>query len=176
MDTNQLIARLAEQLGERRQLMLAFSGGLDSSVLLHLLVQLRRQRPELQLRALHVHHGLSAFADRWVAHCRQQCEAWQVPLTVRRVQLDPRDGGIEAAARDARYQALRAALQPDECLLTAQHLDDQCETFLLALKRGSGPADCRRWPPAARWGSIRCCVRCSASAVSSWSTMPGGIP
>ncbi|MEB6336635.1 tRNA lysidine(34) synthetase TilS [Serratia rhizosphaerae] len=140
MDTNQLIARVAEQLGERRQLLLAFSGGLDSSVLLHLLIQLRRQRPELQLRALHVHHGLSSFADRWVAHCRQQCDSWRVPLTVRRVQLDSRAGGIEAAARAARYLTLQAALQPGECLLTAQHLDDQCETFLLALKRGSGPA------------------------------------
>ncbi|MHC5177811.1 tRNA lysidine(34) synthetase TilS [Serratia rhizosphaerae] len=140
MDSNQLITRVAEQLGTCRQLLLAFSGGLDSSVLLHVLTQLRRRHPELQLRALHVHHGLSRFADRWVMHCQQQCDAWRVPLTVRHVQLDPRAGGIEAAARDARYQALQTALQPGESLLTAQHLDDQCETFLLALKRGSGPA------------------------------------
>jgi len=140
MNSNQLSGQLARQLGARRHLLVAFSGGLDSSVLLHLLVQLRQQLPELQLRAVHVHHGLSSFADRWVEHCRQQCAAWQLPLVVQYVQVDGRQDGIEAAARAARYSAFAATLAADETLLTAQHLDDQCETFLLALKRGSGPA------------------------------------
>ncbi|QNQ53491.1 tRNA lysidine(34) synthetase TilS [Serratia liquefaciens] len=140
MNSNQLSGQLARQLGARRHLLVAFSGGLDSSVLLHLLVQLRQQLPELQLRAVHVHHGLSFFADRWVEHCRQQCAAWQLPLVVQYVQVDGRQDGIEAAARAARYSAFAATLAVDETLLTAQHLDDQCETFLLALKRGSGPA------------------------------------
>ncbi|MFA1240922.1 tRNA lysidine(34) synthetase TilS [Serratia odorifera] len=140
MKTNQLVTQLAEQLGEHRQWLVAFSGGLDSSVLLHLLVQLRQRRPELQLRAVHVHHGLSALADDWVAHCQRQCANWQVPLVVQYVQVESRDGGLEAAARTARYQALQRTLSSGEALLTAQHLDDQCETFLLALKRGSGPA------------------------------------
>ncbi|AHG19192.1 tRNA(Ile)-lysidine ligase [Chania multitudinisentens RB-25] len=136
MNTNQLLA----QLGDKRQLLVAFSGGLDSSVLLHLLVQLRQLQPELILRAVHIHHGLSRFADEWVVHCQQQCEAWQVPLMVHYVQLDKRAGGLEAAARAARYAAFSDTLAVNETLLTAQHLDDQCETFLLALKRGSGPA------------------------------------
>ncbi|VAX76610.1 tRNA(Ile)-lysidine synthase [Serratia symbiotica] len=140
MDTNQLVAQVAHQLGEYRQFLVAFSGGLDSTVLLHLLAQLRQQNPELQLRAVHVHHGLSEFADAWVEHCCQQCTAWQIPLTVQRVQVDARIGGIEAAARKARYAAFGATLKPDEILITGQHLDDQSETFLLALKRGSGPA------------------------------------
>lgn len=140
MNSNQLSAQLARQLGAHRHLLVAFSGGLDSSVLLHLLVGLRQQLPDLQLRAVHVHHGLSAFADQWVAHCRQQCAAWQLPLVVQHVQVDSQHGGIEAAARAARYSAFASTLAADEVLLTAQHLDDQCETFLLALKRGSGPA------------------------------------
>jgi tRNA(Ile)-lysidine synthase len=140
MDINQLTTQVAEQLAEQRQLLVAFSGGLDSSVLLHLLAQLRRRRPELQLRAVHVHHGLSAFADDWAEHCERQCALWQVPLSVRRVQVDAREGGIEAAARAARYAAFSTMLQAGEALITAQHLDDQSETFLLALKRGSGPA------------------------------------
>lgn len=140
MNNNQLSAQLARQLGAHRHLLVAFSGGLDSSVLLHLLVGLRQQLPDLQLRAVHVHHGLSAFADQWVTHCRQQCVAWQLPLVVQHVQVDSQQGGIEAAARAARYSAFASTLAADETLLTAQHLDDQCETFLLALKRGSGPA------------------------------------
>lgn len=140
MDSERLAEQVTERLAGHSKLLVAFSGGLDSSVLLHLLAQLRRQRPELQVRAVHVHHGLSRFADQWVAHCRQQCLEWQVPLQVQHVQVDSQHGGIEAAARNARYAALAEALAGSETLLTAQHLDDQCETFLLALKRGSGPA------------------------------------
>ncbi|MDN8601335.1 tRNA lysidine(34) synthetase TilS [Citrobacter sp. S2-9] len=123
-----------------RQILVAFSGGLDSTVLLHQLVQWRQQSPGLTLRAIHVHHGLSPHADSWVAHCEAVCQQWQVPLVVERVQLQDEGLGIEAQARRARYDAFARTLLPGEVLVTAQHLDDQCETFLLALKRGSGPA------------------------------------
>ena len=123
-----------------RQILVAFSGGLDSTVLLHQLVQWRAQQPTLSLRAIHIHHGLSVHADAWVAHCEAVCAQWQVPLVVERVTLADAGLGIEAHARQARYQAFADALLPGEVLVTAQHLDDQCETFLLALKRGSGPA------------------------------------
>lgn len=123
-----------------RQILVAFSGGLDSTVLLHQLVQWREQQPDVTLRAIHIHHGLSSHADSWVTHCEAVCQQWQVPLVVRRVQLQDEGLGIEAQARQARYAAFAQALHPGEVLVTAQHLDDQCETFLLALKRGSGPA------------------------------------
>lgn len=123
-----------------RQILIAFSGGLDSTVLLHQLVQWRTQQPTLSLRAIHIHHGLSTHADAWAAHCEAVCSQWQVPLVVERVTLADAGLGIEAHARQARYQAFADALLPGEVLVTAQHLDDQCETFLLALKRGSGPA------------------------------------
>lgn len=132
---------LLAQLGEKRQLCVAFSGGLDSTVLLHALLQLRASRlPDLQLRAIHVNHGLSAFAHSWTAHCQAVCQLWQVVFLPLTVSVDASQGGIEAAARSARYQALAAQLLAGETLLTAQHLNDQCETFMLALKRGSGPA------------------------------------
>ncbi|WP_127957334.1 tRNA lysidine(34) synthetase TilS [Serratia microhaemolytica] len=140
MRTDPFLIQLAEQLGEQRQLLVGFSGGLDSTVLLDALWRLRQQQPDIQLRAVHVHHGLSRFADQWVAHCQQQCDHWQIPLRVHYVQLDSTQAGIEAAARQARYRAFRQTLQVHEALLTAHHLDDQCETLLLALKRGSGPA------------------------------------
>ena len=131
---------LNRQLLTSRQILVAFSGGLDSTVLLHQLVQWRAENPGVTLRAIHVHHGLRANADAWVRHCENICQQWQVPLVVERVQLAQEGLGIEAQARQARYQAFARTLLPGEVLVTAQHLDDQCETFLLALKRGSGPA------------------------------------
>lgn len=140
MNTLDIQMHIADKLAGRRHLLVAFSGGLDSTVLLHALVQLRATRlPQLRLRVVHVHHGLSAFADQWVEHCESVCHHWQVPLHVLHVQVDTQRNSVEAAARDARYRAIAALIGSHETLLTAQHLDDQCETFLLALKRGSGP-------------------------------------
>lgn len=134
-----LLQTIAAQTAGCGAILLAYSGGLDSSVLLHLLVA-ERQRSGLAIRAAYIHHGLNPLADSWAEHCRQQCERWQVPFASLSVTVETQNGGIEAAARTARYQALQAHLQEGETLLTAQHLDDQSETFLLALKRGSGPA------------------------------------
>lgn len=136
---DRLLQTIATQTAGCGSILLAYSGGLDSSVLLHLLVALR-QRSGLPIRAAYIHHGLNPLADSWAEHCHQQCERWQVPFASLPVKVEAQNGGIEAAARTARYQALQAHLQEDEALLTAQHLDDQSETFLLALKRGSGPA------------------------------------
>ena len=132
-----------------RQLLVGFSGGLDSTVLLHRLKCWRDREPDVQLRAMHIHHGLSAHADDWVAHCEAVCSAWAIPLVVERVTLADEGLGTEAQARKARYAAFSGALQPGEALVTAQHLDDQCETFLLALKRGSGPAGLSAMPERA---------------------------
>ncbi|MFJ5409210.1 tRNA lysidine(34) synthetase TilS [Pectobacterium punjabense] len=134
-----LIQTIVTQTAGCGSILLAYSGGLDSSVLLHLLVAVR-QRAGVTVRAAYVHHGLNPLADSWAEHCRQQCERWQVPFASLPVTVETQNGGIEAAARAARYQALQTHLQEGETLLTAQHLDDQSETFLLALKRGSGPA------------------------------------
>ena len=140
-------------LQPHQQLLVAFSGGLDSTVLLHQLVTLRDTlASNYKIRAMHIHHGLSPYADEWGEHCRKVCAQWNVSFEVRRVQLADDGLGIEAHARAARYQALTDALQPEEVLLTAQHLDDQCETFLLALKRGSGPAGLAAMPERLPFG------------------------
>lgn len=138
---------ILDHIKNRQSLLVAYSGGVDSTVLLHVLTQLKQQqRPDLQLSAIYIHHGLSQNADSWARHCQQQCQIWQVPLIIEKVRLDPMAGNIEQQARNARYQAIYRHLKSDQMLCTAQHLDDQCETFLLALKRGSGPAGLSAMP------------------------------
>lgn len=116
---------------------IAFSGGLDSTVLLHLLADLAKNQSLPALNAIHVHHGLQAAAEAWPEHCRSMCESLGVPLQVIRVQVQP-GASLERAARDARYAAFIEATQANEVLLTAQHRDDQAETLLFRLLRGAG--------------------------------------
>lgn len=132
--------------------LVGLSGGLDSTVLLHLLAHspLRTNG----LRAIHVHHGLHPEADAWAAHCEAFCASLDVPLTVVRIEVDRGSGlGPEAAAREARHAAFEHALRDGEILALAHHRDDQAETFLLRALRGSGPdglGAMRAWRPYAR--------------------------
>lgn len=118
----------------------AFSGGLDSTVLLHLLAMLR---PGLafELRAVHLDHRLQDVSRYWVRHCRLVCQGLAVPFTHLAIPARAVPGeSPEAAARTARYTALAGLIGPDDLVLTAHHQDDQAETLLLALLRGSGIA------------------------------------
>ena len=118
--------------------MVGFSGGLDSTVLLHLLAHARGRQPD-SLRALHVHHGLQPVADDWQRHCSNLCTQWDIPLQVVHVDVARDAGqGLEAAARDARHAAFKAHLREGEWLALAHHQDDQAETFLLRALRGAG--------------------------------------
>ncbi|WP_426195226.1 tRNA lysidine(34) synthetase TilS [Massilia sp. DWR3-1-1] len=127
--------------GSTAPLALAFSGGLDSTVLLHL-AHAYASAHDVPLFAFHVHHGISPNADDWLAHCRAQCEALGVRFDARKVSLQKNKSGVEAAARKLRYAALGAlcAEHGVTLMLTAHHLDDQAETVLLQLLRGSGMA------------------------------------
>lgn len=115
----------------------ALSGGLDSSVLLHGLAMLARTYTLPPLRAVHVAHGLQTAAAAWPGHCAQLCRKLQVPYQALPVKVEA-GPSLEQSAREARYQALAAQLAPGEVLLTAQHRDDQAETLLLRLLRGAG--------------------------------------
>jgi tRNA(Ile)-lysidine synthase len=117
-------------------LLVGLSGGIDSVVLLHLLVQLS-PRFSWSLSALHVHHGISRHADSWTEFCVDLCEKYAVTLQVERVDIAPlRAKGIEAAARQLRHAAL--ARQKVDFIALAHHRDDQAETLLLQLLRGAG--------------------------------------
>ena len=118
----------------------AFSGGLDSTVLLHALAT-RHRSDAAPVLAVHIDHGLHANAGDWVAHCRKVAKSLQVDFVSLAIEVDRNSGlGPEAAARSARYSALRELLQPNDWLLTAHHQDDQAETLLLNVLRGSGVA------------------------------------
>lgn len=134
------------------RLCVAFSGGLDSTVLLHALASIPSVRAH-GLRAWHVHHGLHADADRWAEHCAEVCAGLDVPLQLSRVEVR-RDGeGLEAAARRARRKVFAEGLGEGEVLALAHHQDDQAETFLLRALRASGSdglAGMRRWQPFGR--------------------------
>lgn len=120
-------------------LCVAFSGGPDSTALLHALAALPQARTR-GLRALHVDHGLNPQSGAWAAQAAAFCASVGVDCEVRRVEV-ARDGGegLEAAARHARYDAFADALQRGEWLLLGHHRDDQAETVLLKLLRGAGP-------------------------------------
>lgn len=122
-----------------KPLYLAYSGGIDSQCLLHVLASLRDEL-NLNLTAVHIHHGLQKAADEWLAFCQQQAARLDVSFLSRHCELrDINQSGVESAARQARYQALAAVLPAGAVLLTAQHRDDQAETLLLQLLRGAGP-------------------------------------
>ncbi|WP_322846072.1 tRNA lysidine(34) synthetase TilS [Pseudomonas sp. B33.4] len=116
---------------------IAFSGGLDSTVLLHLLATLAKSESLPPLSAVHIHHGLQAVADAWPQHCQSVCDALGVPLLIERVKVQP-GASLERAARDARYAVFSSLTQANDLLLTGQHRDDQAETLLFRLLRGAG--------------------------------------
>lgn len=122
----------------RQPILVAFSGGLDSTVLLHLLSRLRDAEELASLSAVHVHHGLQPQADHWAEHAEETCRKLGIPLVIERVQVKPTGEGIESAARKARYAVLARHLEQGGGLVTAHHRDDQAETFLLQLMRGAG--------------------------------------
>jgi tRNA(Ile)-lysidine synthase len=119
----------------------AYSGGLDSHVLLHALAQLRERHAAIQLHAIHVNHGLSSYAAAWEAHCQAVCLQLAIPLEIGRIdpQVYGRKANLEEVARDCRYHIFADLLLEGACLLTAHHQDDQAETVLLRLLRGAGP-------------------------------------
>ncbi|HDU8576507.1 MULTISPECIES: tRNA lysidine(34) synthetase TilS [Vibrio diabolicus subgroup] len=121
------------------KVVLAFSGGVDSRLLLELLSRYQ-QAHSIECHAVYVHHGLSSNADDWADKCLLWAKQVGISCSIERVSLDISNGeSIELLAREARYQALTKYIQEGDILLTGQHADDQLETFLLALKRGSGP-------------------------------------
>lgn len=157
MTANQVIDVLRGSLESTpadARLLVGYSGGMDSHVLLHGLSGLCPAAGKRVLRAVHVNHGLHPSAGAWQTHCESVCSALGVPLEVIRVDV-PAAGaqGPEAAARQSRYRAFAEVLGKNEFLCLAQHMDDQAETFLLQLLRGAGPKGLSAMPAQAAFAS-----------------------
>jgi tRNA(Ile)-lysidine synthase len=141
MSGKRLRDHLESALGElvAGPILVALSGGLDSTVLLHALAASRAAR-ERGLRAVHVDHGLNADSAMWARQCADFAKQIGVPLETRTVDIARTPGlGLEATARRARYGAIEEMLHAGEILALAHHRDDQAETVLLKLLRGAGP-------------------------------------
>lgn len=150
---------------------IAYSGGLDSSLLLALSAELADQMPRGRLRAVHIDHGLAAEAADWRRHCEQRCRELGIPLTVRELEPGPPRGeSLEAWARQARYDAFAGLLEAGGVMLTGQHADDQLETFLLQALRGAGPSGLAAMPEVSPLGSgklVRPLLQCPRSEIEA---------
>ncbi|XBC44466.1 MAG: tRNA lysidine(34) synthetase TilS [Buchnera aphidicola (Schlechtendalia peitan)] len=118
--------------------LLSYSGGLDSTFLFYQLLKIKKTQPKLKFRAIHIDHQLNKNSTQWSEHCKQVCKKHDIPIIVKKVLIKKNKIGIEASSRLERYKIIHETVLPQEVILTAHNLNDQCETFLLALKRGSG--------------------------------------
>jgi tRNA(Ile)-lysidine synthase len=164
-----------ENTGAQR-LLVAFSGGLDSTVLLKLASDFAG-RNDLACSALHVNHQLTPNASDWVTHCAGFCRQYQISLEVMKVEISSASRtSLEAEAREARYGAMRQWMDKYSLLLTGQHLDDQVETLLLQLKRGAGPKGLAAMPslkPFAGGWIGRPLLHLSRQQLESWASQSG---
>ncbi len=134
------LAELADLAGRPSRYVIALSGGLDSTVLTHALAR-SRDAHSTPILAVYVDHGLQKESIEWRDHCAAFAATLEIGFVSARADVDKRSGqGPEAAAREARYAVLRSLIEAGDWLLSAHHKDDQAETLLLNLMRGSGPA------------------------------------
>lgn len=157
------------------ELCVALSGGVDSTALLAALASIHPR--SFKLRALHVDHSLRPASKQWAAQCRALARRLRVPLKVLTTKVERSRGeSLEAAAREARYQLLATALAPNEVLLTAHHCDDQIETVLLQLFRGSGLPGIAAMPaftPFAKGWLARPLLSRSRAELEAWAKGQG---
>ncbi len=147
------LLQCAEPFRAAPRIWVAYSGGVDSHVLLHALA-----RQQFLVTAVHIHHGLQAVADQWVTHCQEQAQQLGVPIEIIKVSAHPVVGqSPEQAARHARYTAIQSLLAPNDLVLTAHNQDDQAETLLLQLFRGAGPKGLAAMPKLTSFGVGELC-------------------
>lgn len=147
-----LLIESSAELADAQRIFIAYSGGLDSTVLLHAAAA---QLPSRDVRAVHINHQLSPNSDQWQRHCQAVCTLLGVPLVAFTVAVNDAGDGLEQAARRARYQCFGQLLRVGDVLLLAHHLDDQAETLLFRLLRGSGPKGLAGMPASRPLGAGR---------------------
>lgn len=134
-----IIEKIKKTILSYNKILFGFSGGLDSTVLLHLLIKIKKNNEKLKIRAIHINHGISKNAKKWNNHCKEICSKWNIQFISKKIKItNTKKKGTECIAREERYKTFKKMLLPEEIITVAHNLNDQIETFLLALKRGSG--------------------------------------
>lgn len=176
LSSDLLVETLATEFPRPARYWIGFSGGLDSTVLLHLLAQ-GEARLAAPLGAIHVDHGLHPDSTAWRSHCEHVCDDLGLPLVALRVDAAAARGeSPEAAARVARYAAIAEHMGSNAMLLTAHHLDDQAETLLLQLLRGTGAdglAAMPHWRPWVDGWHARPLLGIRRSVIRDWALFNG---
>lgn len=151
--SHSILNYLKNQLPNVKRFFLAYSGGLDSHVLLHQLQHELANDAHISLHAIHINHQLNRHSETWVEHCQIICEQLMTPLKIIKLEIKIQKGdSLEENARKQRYDALSHFIQETDCLLTAHHQDDQAETLLLQLFRGAGPKGLSAMPSITSFG------------------------
>ena len=154
MLTSEKLFKVLVALTNNSRFCIAYSGGLDSHVLLHAMSECLKQNPLLHIQALHINHGLNLKADLWEQHCQHICRKLRVPFQSEQLRLIIHPGdSIEAVAREARCAIFHYIIREDKNILTAHTQNDQAETFLLQLMRGSGVKGLSAIPMKKKLGS-----------------------
>ena len=134
-----LLHEYLQRLFPVKRFWIAYSGGLDSTVLLQSLAFLKSEFRDIDVQAVHVNHGLHVRALQWARWCTDTADRLDIPCRILTINVEAgRGSSREAQAREARYRALAELVKEGDCLLTAHHQDDQAETVLLQLLRGAG--------------------------------------
>lgn len=123
---------------KKKLFLIAYSGGIDSTVLLYKMLKIKEKNPQIKIRAIHINHNLHPSSKKWEEHCIKICHKYKIPIITKEINIFLKKN-IEEKLRIKRYNTIYNYLLNDEILLTGHHLNDQCETLFLSLKRGSGP-------------------------------------
>ncbi len=149
--TAERVSSFLSALPASSRIVIAYSGGMDSHVLLHVMARMRPRYP-WRMDAIHINHHLQKQNEDWALHCRRTCRSLDVSLSIKTVDAsNPGKEGLEGRARRLRYAAIQQCLGKADILLTAHHQDDQLETFLLQLFRGAGVLGLASMPPLRRF-------------------------
>jgi len=141
-----------DSFSDSKKIIISYSGGIDSSVLLHLLFSIRENLKQ-SLEVIHINHGLYEKSDDWERFCKKECASYNIPFTAISIHENcPKNVSVECWARDKRYFLIGKEMSKDDVLLTAHHMDDQVETFFLQALRGAGPRGLSSMPVVKRFG------------------------
>lgn len=147
------LQNIIQSITDKQSFVIAYSGGLDSHVLLHAMYELKKNNPTIKIQAVHINHQINPNANAWATHCKKICAELNIPIAIEKVDLNLKPGdSLEENARDARYISLRKYIDKNSVLLTAHNANDQAETFLLQALRGAGPKGLSAMPMKKKLG------------------------